>query len=120
MPPSVFVELGLKALGQARLFAFCRGVTARAGHTGAATGAGVLTLPWPAWVLLTDPAAALTLGALRHALVPILGASNQGLTSAPRFSQILQVNLGSRSDNRTLSGHLSTSAGVILSEWLQR
>jgi hypothetical protein len=57
IPPAIFIELGLKSVRHSGCLAGLRRVTARAGHSGRAAGAGAISLPRTAGMLLADPSA---------------------------------------------------------------
>ena len=56
MAPALLVDVGLEAIRQSRCCIFVGHVTGRAGHAGAAAGAGVLAFSRPYRVVLTNPA----------------------------------------------------------------
>ncbi len=57
VPPTLFVEGRFEAFREARGFAGFRDIASRAGRAGSTALAGVLTLPCPLRVVLTNPAA---------------------------------------------------------------
>ena len=54
-----------------------------------------------------------------NAAVPTGVGAKTGQTPSPRLSRRLQIRRGSQSDSRTVSVHLSTSAGAIVLKWLR-
>jgi hypothetical protein len=63
MPPTILVDLGLKALRQTRLGRVIRRVAGRARRAGTAAGTGLRPFPWLVRMAFTDPAAVLAEGA---------------------------------------------------------
>jgi hypothetical protein len=57
MTPALLVELRPEAVRQPRRPLLLRQIAPRAGHAGAAAGAGILAFPWSIGMIFTHPAA---------------------------------------------------------------